>query len=1015
MKLAALLLMASSIAQAAPLSTRVLDDFRGGWEPMHSEDVQATLTRDEHGGTCLHYDFGKVSGYAGLRRAMPLDFPANYAFRLVMHGQAPDNAFQVKWLDASGGNVWWLNRPSFTPPAEPTELLIRKRQVDFAWGPTTDKALKSTASMEIVVASGATGGKGDLCFDRLTMDTLAVPGPPLPGIAQASSNGAQASAALDDNPNTAWQAQGRGPHRWQVDLREPRELNGLMLRFPPDRRPSDIEVRFSDDGRKWRTVQEVHGNARALLPLWLPDSETRHLQLVMRATGPIGLAELGLATPQQWPVKNAMLQALAAASPAGRFPRGFVGQQLYWTLVGVDGGGARSALLSEDGAIEPRKGGPSLEPFVSVDDGPPVGWSEVQATHSLRDGYLPLPSVQWQHRDFALTMDTGAEGTRDDARLLANYTLKNIGDKRRKLTLALALRPWQVNPPTQFLNTPGGVTPVRSVAWYGRSLGVDGQPWLVPLQSPATVDVQGFARGDPLDAGGEPSDAVEDPQAMAGAALRWTLDLAPGESRSIGIELPLTATPSPNDGRSAGERLDAIAAAWRTRLNRVTLDVPPEAQRLADTLRSAQAQILMSRDGPALQPGTRSYARSWIRDGAMMSAGLLRLGEVEPVREYALWYGPHLFANGKVPCCVDSRGSDPVVENDSHGEFIHTVAELWRHTHDPALVATLWPQVDAAARYMEGLRQSERTADNRQPGREAWFGLMPKSISHEGYSAAPMHAYWDDFWALAGYRDAAMLAGVMKQPERAAELKRQHAEFERELAESLVTAAAQHKVDYLPGAAELGDFDPTSSTMIFSPAGAETRVPEALLEGTWNRNWAEFTARRDGTRNWNDYTPYELRSVGAYARLGQPERAQALLDFYFRDQRPAGWNQWAEVVGRDARQPRFVGDMPHAWISSDYIRSVLDLFAMTRESDQALVIGAGIPPAWLAHGVALRGLSTPYGKLGFRLKQEDGKIALALDPGLQPPPGGIRLRWNGQEHRLPEGARTLTLPLEGSR
>ena len=36
--------------------------------------------------------------------------------------------------------------------------------------------------------------------------------------------------------------------------------------------------------------------------------------------------------------------------------------------------------------------------------------------------------------------------------------------------------------------------------------------------------------------------------------------------------------------------------------------------------------MLMSRDGPALAPGTRSYSRSWIRDGAMISEGLLRMG-----------------------------------------------------------------------------------------------------------------------------------------------------------------------------------------------------------------------------------------------------------------------------------------------------------------------------------------------------------------------------------------------------
>ena len=31
------------------------------------------------------------------------------------------------------------------------------------------------------------------------------------------------------------------------------------------------------------------------------------------------------------------------------------------------------------------------------------------------------------------------------------------------ITLVLAVRPFQVNPPSQFLNTPGGVSPIRAL------------------------------------------------------------------------------------------------------------------------------------------------------------------------------------------------------------------------------------------------------------------------------------------------------------------------------------------------------------------------------------------------------------------------------------------------------------------------------------------------------------------------------------------------------------------------
>src|SRR4029079_16240171 len=135
------------------------------------------------------------------------------------------------------------------------------------------------------------------------------------------------------------------------------------------------------------------------------------------------------------------------------------------------------------------------------------------------------------------------------------------------------------------------------------------------------------------------------------------------------------------------------------------------------------------------------------------------------------------------------------------------------------------------------------------------------------------------------------------------------------------SAAQVHGIFYVPGAADLGDFDATSTTIALAPAGEEHTVPDDLLRATFERYWRNFTDRRDGKVSWDAYTPYELRVVGTFVRLGSRERAHELLDYFFRDQRPAAWNQWAEVVGREPRQPRFIGDMPNAWIASDYTRS----------------------------------------------------------------------------------------------
>jgi hypothetical protein len=383
----------------------------------------------------------------------------------------------------------------------------------------------------------------------------------------------------------------------------------------------------------------------------------------------------------------------------------------------------------------------------------------------------------------------------------------------------------------------------------------------------------------------------------------------------------------------------------------------------------------------------------------MISEGLLRMGRTDAVREYVDWYAPYQFKDGMVPCCVDDRGSDPVPENDSHGELVFNIAELYRYGGDKAFLAKMWPHVLAAFGYMEKLRLSERTAANRAKN-PAFYGLMPASISHEGYSAKPMHSYWDDFWALRGYKDAVAIAQALGRDEDARRMAASRDQFHADLQASLFAAVAQHGIDYLPGAAELGDFDPTSTTMALALGAEPVGLPgerlryTTLLLGTFERYWREFRQRETGQRQWKDYTPYEWRNVSAFVRLGWRERAWDAVQFFFDDRAPRAWNQWAEVVSRTPRKPFFVGDLPHAWVASDFVRSALDMFAYTRESDDSIELAAGIPVDWFeGKGVAIRGLRTPQGVLGYSLRREGRLLQLDIDAGIRVPAGGLVFTW----------------------
>jgi hypothetical protein len=216
-------------------------------------------------------------------------------------------------------------------------------------------------------------------------------------------------------------------------------------------------------------------------------------------------------------------------------------------------------------------------------------------------------------------------------------------------------------------------------------------------------------------------------------------------------------------------------------------------------------------------------------------------------------------------------------------------------------------------------------------------------------------------------------------------------EFARDFSHAAVAAMKAHHIDYIPGCSDLGDFDATSTTIALAPVQAGNVLPESALVRTFERYWEFFVRRRDGIEKWDAFTPYEMRNIGAFVRLGWRERANELLDWFMQYRRPAGWREWAEVVDHDPRHARFIGDMPHTWVGTDFVRSVQDMLAWERESDSTLVLCAGVPEKWLGGpGLTVTSLQTRWGPVSYTLHRKGDAVRLALDSSaLRVPPGGI--------------------------
>ena len=1005
-----------ALLQAAAGAPVLVDGFERieEWSPHPADGVELRLSGDRgRTGRALRMDFSFTAGggYAIARRTAAIPLPPNYAWSFWIRGEARPNTLEFKLVDRSGENVWWYTERDRVFDGSWQRITIRKRQIAFAWGPRGGGVLDTVAAIELVITAGQGGGSGRIWLDDLTLTPAPDLGPYTltPRVtASPSRPGHPASALLDGDTTTSWEPVGPRASV-TVDFLRPREFGGLTLVWSGGGDVPGLVARVSDDGRQWRAVARRPAGLRQRDHLYLPDTESRYLRLEFPGGGGAGLAELRV-EPLEWSAtRNAFFSAIAAGATRGDYPRYFLGKRADWTVVGADGA-ADEALINEDGAVESGSGGFSAEPFFRTETGRLYTWHDVRTSVSLEESRLPIPSVEWRAGSLALTITAFAIGSDSGSSLIARYRIANTGSSRLRGTLYLAIRPFQVNPPWQFLGTPGGVARIDSLRWDGRRLVVNAHRAVVPMRPPAGFGALPFEAGDivtHLRRGVLPRDvAVRDPFGAASGALAWPVTLEPGDTTTTAIEIPLSGGSGGRirEGNLAGvdAALASVRARWRSTVDRATIGLPAAGRHVEQTIASSIGYILVNRDGPALQPGSRSYQRSWIRDGALTGAALLRFGHADVVREFILWYAGFQYANGKVPCCVDRRGPDPVPEHDSNGEFIHIVAEYFRHTGDRELLQRLWPRIDRAVGYLDSLRHTRRTPEYQTAEGRVFFGLLPASISHEGYSAKPMHSYWDDFFALRGFKDAAAMAGVLGRTDDARRIEAIRDEFSRDLYASIDEAMRRHRIDFIPGSADLGDFDATSTTIAVSPGGELGRLPGPALERTFERYWSEAMARRDTATRWEAYTPYELRSVGTLVRMGRPDRAHRLLEGFMADQQPAAWNQWPEVVWREPRAPKFLGDLPHTWVASDFLRSVADMFVFEREADSALVLSAGIPDAWLDQsGVRVHGLSTWWGPLSYSARRDDAGLTVAIDTGIRIPPGGILVRPPGSGRPMP--------------
>jgi len=1017
----AIFLLTALFGSAQSLS---LDEFESleGWSFIQSDGVNLNLSVEKgHTGNAIRfdYDFSKGTGYGGIQKFFPIDLPENYEFSFWVKAESPSNNFEIKFIDSSGDNVWWVNNRSYNFPWEWKQIRIKKRHINFAWGPTETRELKRIDRIEFTVAS-LVGGKGtiwidDLRFEPVNPQTETYPKPKVTSSSSLKKNPPE--LILDNSTQTYWQSQSAKDQFILIDFITKRELGGLKINWLNKHNAKSFNVLLSDDEKYWEEAYSVQSNQDNVSFVRLPEAEARYLKIILaESNSPKGF---GIAGIEILDIKNSLsvndfFKYVAKNSPAGDYPRYFLEQASYWTVTGVNND-TKEALINEDGMVEVDKALFSIEPMIKIGN-TLYNWNNVKSSQSLsfpegKDEFDFAPSVTWMCGDLKFVTGVSSNGYANiDSRLNIGYSFKNNSKQAKEFEFYLLIRPFQVNPYYQFLNLAGGAGKIDSINEEEtvRKIAVDDKSIFF------SKEYDSFSAGV-FDDGNlvellrkgklSSKKSAHDPSGLANGLVKYSIRLNPGEQTEFFVVVPFYDTNSVGNIISNDHISKEFGQAnefWRTKVNHIKFNLPESANRIVNAYKMNLVYILINRDKAGIQPGSRSYERSWIRDGSLTSSALLKSGIVEEVKDFIDWYADHQYENGKVPCVVDFRGPDPVPEHDSHGQLIYLIREYFNFTQDTAFLRSKNQNVLMAVNYIESL-VAERSTDHFKLGNDsvrAYYGLVPESISHEGYSEKPMHSYWDNFFIMKGLKDAVEIQKILGEKEGYERISKIRDAFRENLYNSLQLAMKTRNIDYIPGCVELGDFDATSTTIALTPCNELKNLPKPQIYNTFEKYYEYFRNRRDGKIEWINYTPYENRLIGSFIILDQPERAHELIEFFLNDQRPQGWYHWAEVVWNDYRIPRFIGDMPHTWVGSDFVNSIRSMFVYENEYDETLVLASALYQDWRhsPNGMSIENLPTYHGEISYSIKKEKNKYHFSIHGDVRLPDNGIKIKnFNGSK------------------
>ncbi len=610
-----------------------------------------------------------------------------------------------------------------------------------------------------------------------------------------------------------------------------------------------------------------------------------------------------------------------------------------WTAIGLPDC-AQMPLVDPRGLVTPLFDGWSLDTWVIPADGPPLLPSRTadgNAHQRMADGADVAVATRTRRNGLALNSHAAVV----DVNGVPVCRLYTEGQANTPAWLVVSIRP----------TNPEGVSFIERITFDDQH---DGQPHFrinndgtARLHhAPDRVFMCDYRQGDVFRElpDGQQARSINCDIGLASAAAAYALE--PGQARTLAVDVPLTGPSAHPEPGLKHRRTPQFSAShrhdtWtRALANTCTLQAPDA--KIEFLFRNALRNlVLFSPD--EVYPGPFTSKRFWFRDAAFILNALLTVGLTDRARRVLQHYPDRQQLSGFF------RSQEG--EWDANGQAIWAIDRFRRLTGQP-LSDTFVQAVRRGAHWIGRKRLAD---DLAQPH----AGLLPAGFSAE-HLGPNDYFYWDDFWSGAGLRCAAAILESANNQAEAAWAMHEAERLSQAIDRSLEQTAARRRHPGVPAspyrrmdAGAIGSLAGSYPTQFWSPGDPRMLATADFIFDNCTVHDGFF---QDVIHSGiNAYLTLHLAEV--LLRAGDP-RHERLVRGLVELASPTG--NWPEAIHPHTRGG-CMGDGQHIWAAAEWVLMLRNWFV--REEEDRLVLGSGLPDAWLRADSPSRfgPTATPFG------------------------------------------------------